>query len=119
MSEEDKDKTEESSGGKGWLNDIIREVTLTGLATFFMTEDKIRDYLKERKFPKELVGLFLEGVTKKKDDFYGLLAKEFGRVLQKIDLTREVSKFLETHTVHFDAKISFERKRKDESDSDG
>jgi len=73
-----------------------------------MTEDSVRSYLKDKKLPKELVSLLLDGIGKKKDDFYGLLAKEFGRVLSKIDLTQEMSKFMEKHKMN--VQISFERK---------
>lgn len=95
---------------RAWWSEAVKEVTLTGLATFFMTEESVRNYLKEKKLPKELVGLVLDSITKKKDDFYGLLANEFGRVLSKIDITKEVSKFMETHDLT--VKVSF-RKKKD------
>ncbi len=93
----------------------MRELTLTGLATFFMTEDSVRGYLREKKFPKELMGLFLDGMNRKKEDFYGLLAKEFGRVLQKIDIAREIERFLEKHDVKIEAKIAFDRKHPQKS----
>ena len=96
---------------KPWFGEMMKELTLTGLATLFMTEDSVRSYLKEKKLPKELVGLVLDSISKKKDDFYGLLANEFGRVLAKIDLTQEMSKFLEKHSVSVEAKISFEPKK--------
>lgn len=112
-SDDDNDNREgqkEAGGDKPWWQEIARELTLTGLATFFMTEDSIRGYLREKKFPKELMGLFLDGVNRKKEDFYGLLAKEFGRVLSKIDMSRELERFLERHKIHFEAKIAFERR---------
>ena len=91
-----------------WWTEAVKEVTLTGLATIFMTEESVRSYLKEKKMPKELVSLVLESITKRKDDFYGLLAKEFGRVLSRIDLSKELSKFLETHEA--DIKVTFRKK---------
>lgn len=111
--EEKKEKTEDprdfdKNTDKPWWSEMMKELTLTGLATVFMTEDSIRSYLKEKKLPKELVGLVLESIGKKKDDFYGLLAKEFGRVLGKIDLSQEITKFMEKHKVN--VQISFERK---------
>lgn len=95
-------------GDKPWWSEMMKELTLTGLATVFMTEDSVRSYLKDKKLPKELVGLVLENIGKKKEDFYGLLAKEFGRVLSKIDLSKEITKFMEKHKVN--VQISFERK---------
>lgn len=108
----DDDKTSERSerDDKRWWAEMMKDVTLTGLSAIFMTEDSVRSYLKDKNLPKELVSQFLEGLTRKKDDFYGLLAKEFGRVLSKMDLSREFAKFLEGHDMHFEAKVSFEPK---------
>lgn len=112
-------ENERASGEKQpWWQDAMRDMTLTGVASFFMSEDGIRRYLKEKNFPKELAGLFLDGVNRRKDDFYGLLAKEFGRVLGKIDLSREMEKFLEKHDVHLETKLSFERKKGIPNDED-
>ena len=97
------------------LSEMMRELTTTGLATFFMTEESVRSYLKDKKFPKELAGLLIDGVSKKKHDLYAMLAIEFGRVLSKIDLSQEVGRFLEKHKIHFEAKISFEPKNERET----
>jgi len=104
---DEKDKEEPS---RAWWSEMARDLTATGLATLFMTEDSVRSLLKEKKLPKELLTPLLEGFGKKKDDFYGLVAKEVGRVLAKIDVSQEVGKFLEKHKVHLEAKISFEPK---------
>jgi hypothetical protein len=108
MTDHEDDDKDQEGGDKPRFTEIMRELALSGLATYFMTEDAIRSYLKEMKLPKELVSLVLEGVTKKKDDFYGLLVKEFGRVLSKVDISREVGKFMEHHRVVVEAKVSFE-----------
>jgi hypothetical protein len=120
MDEEIKDTETESessdaseaagSGRAGRWSEVMKELTLTGLATVFMTEDSVRNYLKDKKLPKELANLVLESIGKKKDDFYGLLAKEFGRVLSRVDISKEVSRFLEQHSVHLEAKVSFTKK---------
>ncbi len=101
---------EEESSKKAWWQEAVKEATLSGLATLFMTEDSIRSMLRDKKFPKEMVGLLLDGMGKKKDDFYGLLVKEVGRVFAKVDLSKEFAKFLETHTVEVSAKLTFAKK---------
>ena len=106
--------SEESLKEKPWWSELMKEVTLTGLATVFMTEEGVRGYLKDKKLPKELVTLLMEGFNKKKDNFYEMCTREFGKVLGKIDLTREFQKFLETHDVHIEGKLSFTRKDKNE-----
>lgn len=102
------DKNSEKLGwGEKW-GEMMKEVTLTGLAAVFMTEDSVRSFLKERMVPKELINALLDNMGKRKEDFYALLATEFGRVLNKIDLSQEITKFMEKHKVN--VSISFERK---------
>ena len=110
--QKDSDKEKATEGGeRRWqLGDVVRELTATGLAALFMTEDTLRNLLKEKNLPKELVSLLLDSFSKRKDDLYGVVAKEFGRVLSKIDLSAEVGRFLEKHKVNLEAKISFEPK---------
>ncbi len=113
MSEEN-EKPEEKSGA--WWADVVKEVTTMGLGTIFMTEEAVRNYLKEKKLPKDVVAGILDSVGKKKDDLYEGMSREFGKVLAKVDISKEVSKFLETHKVHFEARVTFEPK--DGSDAD-
>ena len=47
---------------------------------------------------------------RKKDDMYEGMAKEFGRVLSKVDISKEVARFLETHKVNIEAKLTFDPK---------
>ena len=42
-------KGNEKSGEKPWWSEVMKEMTLTGLATIFMTEDSVRSYLKDKK----------------------------------------------------------------------
>jgi hypothetical protein len=106
MSEKDEPKF--SADDRPRWSEMMREIALGGLATYFMTEDAVRGYLKEMRLPKEVAGAVLDGISKKKDDFYGLLVKEFGKVLAKVDISKEVSKFLELHKVNI--SVSFEPK---------
>lgn len=119
MDEQDEIRDEKpgEAGDKRWWAEMVRDLTATGLATIFMTEDSVRNYLKEKKLPKELIAPLLDGFSKKKDDFYGVVAKEVGRVLSMIDVSSEVGRFLEKHKIHFEAKISFEPKGNADSSS--
>jgi hypothetical protein len=107
MSEEN-DRPDEKSGP--WWTDVVKEVTTMGLGTLFMTEEAVRNYLKDKKLPKEIVTALLENVGKKKEDLYDSVAKEFGRVLSKVDISKEVARFLETHKVSIEARLTFEPK---------
>ncbi len=105
----DSDDRNDESQSRSWA-ELMKELTATGLATIFMTEDSVRNLLKEKKLPKELAALLMETFSKKKEDLYALIAKEFGRVLGKIDISQEIGKFLERHHVQLQVKISFENK---------
>jgi hypothetical protein len=48
---------------------------------------------------------------------YKVFGKEIGAFLSKVDLSKEVSKFLETHRVSFEGKVSFEPKDKTKKES--
>ena len=113
MKEESKESAE-----KQWWSDTIKDLTSTGLATLFMTEDAVRGYLREKKLPKELVTGLLDGMSKKKDDLYGVIGQEIGKVFSKIDFTKEMTKFLENHRVVFNGKISFEPKETQSKEED-
>ena len=107
------DELKGDQSDKPWWNQMMREMALTGLATVFMTEESIRKYVKDRKLPKEAIALLLENLSRKKGDFYGMIGKEFGSMLSKVDFAKEMGKFLEKHRVQIEAKVSFEPKTKD------
>ena len=104
-------KDTEMGADKPWWNSAARELVLTGLATVFMTEESVRKYFKDLKLPKEVIAVLLESLSKKKDDFYNRLAKEFGQVFSKVDFGKEIGRFLETHRIQFEGKVSFEKKK--------
>jgi len=104
-------KNDQGRGGTTGLGDMVRDVAFTALGALFMTEDAVRNQLKDLKLPKEVMSGLLDAILKKKGDFYSLLAREFGSVLQRVDLGKEVSKFLQMHHIHMEAKISFEPKQ--------
>jgi predicted KAP-like P-loop ATPase len=109
MSDQEDDKPSEGSE-KPWWSEAIKDLTSASLATIFMTEESVRGYLREKKLPKEMVGLLLDNMGKRKDDVYKVVGKEIGAFLSKVDLSKEVGRFLETHRVSIEGKISFEAK---------
>lgn len=95
---------------KPWWSEVFKDVTAAGLATLFMTEEGIRGALRDKKLPKEIAALLLEGLSKKKDNLYEMLVKEFGKMLSKIDLQKELQKFLENHEMDIQAKVKFTKR---------
>jgi hypothetical protein len=114
----EEDKKDDASTDRSvprWA-EAMKEVAATGLAALFMTEDTVRSLLREKKLPKELIGQLLDGVAKKKDDLFKGITAEFGKVLSRIDLVKEVEKLLETHDVRVEAKIAFTKRGKTQED---
>ncbi len=103
------DEKDEASD-KPWWSEAVKDLTSAGLATIFMTEESVRNYLREKKLPKEMVGLFLDNMNRRKDDMYKIVGKEIGSFLSKVDLSKEISRFLENHRIHFEGKVAFEPK---------
>ena len=89
------------------IADLVREIAMTGIATVFMTEDTIRSYFKELRLPKEMMSLVLDGIHRKKDDVYGLVANEVHKMFEKFELSSEIAKFLSSHQIQVQAKIQF------------
>ncbi len=104
------DEQKSESSDKPWWSEAIKDLTSAGLATVFMTEESVRGYLREKKYPKEMVGQLLDTMNRRKDDVYKVIGKEVGAFLSKIDLTKEASRFLETHRISFEGKVAFEPK---------
>jgi len=122
MSESQYEKTDEKTETspekeKPWWSEVFKDVTAAGLATLFMTEEGIRGALRDKKLPKEIAALLLEGLSKKKDNLYEMMVKEFGKMLSKIDLQKELQKFLENHEMEIQAKVKFKKRGTHHEDS--
>lgn len=116
MSEDD--FSDKPDGEKPWWAEAVREITAVGLGTVFMTEEAVRGYLKDKKLPKDVVSALLDSVSKKKDDFSRILSREVTKAVSSLDMSKEMRRFLETHDVHVEAKLSFSPKSKESSDED-
>lgn len=110
MSDTNEQIKEESEKEKPWWSEMFKDVTAAGLATLFMTEESLRGALRDKKLPKEIAALVLEGLSKKKDNLYEMLVKEFGKMLAKVDIQKELQKFLESHEIDIQAKVKFKKR---------
>jgi|SRR3989338_6658591 len=101
-----KEKTEEDVIG---LADIAKKAFYTGLGAIFLTEETVRNVLSDVKVPKEAL---VDNIKKAKQDFVHILSREIHNVLSKIDVSKEMQKLLETHSLHIKADIEFKPKQK-------
>ena len=105
-------KPEPSEGETGEiasLTDLAKKAFYTGLGAIFLTEETVRNVLSDVKVPKEAL---VENIKKAKQDFVHILSGEIRNVLSKIDVSKEIQKLLETHSLHIKADIEFKPKQK-------
>lgn len=112
MSEENKKSKEESIDGKvPPLAETLKKVLTAGVSAAFMTEESIRSYLSELKLPKEVLNVLIQGASKSKDEITQKVSKEAIAMIQKIDWTKELSKFAEDHTFKISMEIDIKKKK--------
>ncbi len=106
---EEKPKKEKSEEEIASLTDLAKKAFYTGLGALFLTEETVRNVLSDVKVPKEAL---VDNIKKAKQDFVHILSREIHGVLSKIDFSKEVTKLLETHSLHIKADIEFKPKQK-------
>jgi hypothetical protein len=92
---------------KGGISDTIRKVVATGLSSPFLSEDQLKIYLSGLNLPKEVITQVLKGAQKSKQDLMQRVGSEFSKVIQKIDVVKEIKKALREHKISIKADIEF------------
>ncbi len=100
----------EERAAKGGLGDTLKRLFAVGTAAAFMTEESLRQSLGEMKLPANLIQTILSGASKSKEDLMGKVGTEITKLVSKIDLVKEASKFMETHKFKITAEIEVKRK---------
>ncbi len=104
----DPSKTSPSEGFKRLLS--------AGLSMVMMSEESVREYLKDVKIPKDALGTVLKGATKTKEEIVGKIGNEFTKLIEKIDIMEEITKFLRENKIKVSAEIEFSKKDKSTND---
>lgn len=100
----------------GKLGDILKKVVSTGVTAAFMTEEGVRNLLKDVPLPKDIVGGLLENAKHTKTEFVSSVKNELKSYLEKIDLTREIDKIAEKYDFEVNATIRLKKKQKTEDE---
>ena len=103
---------------KSGLSDILKKVVATGLSSPFLSEEQIRLALSGLNLPKEVVTQVLKGAQKSKQDLMQKVGGELTRLIQKIDIVKELKTALREHKITIHADIEFVPKNKAASDSE-
>lgn len=113
MSEEDDNNDNENPR----LSDILKKVASIGIGAAFMTEDAIRGAIKDIPLPKDIIDGLLDNARKQKSEVISTVKGEFKNYLNKVDPTREIDKILDKYEIRVDAKLTFHRKKSENSDT--
>ncbi len=95
---------------KGGVTELVKKVLAVGIGAAFLTEESIRNAVKEIKLPKEIINALLQGAAKSKDDITNKVTNEVIKIIQKIDFVKEASRFVEDHKFKVSAEIEVIKK---------
>ncbi len=116
----DNDKVElnwEDEDKKTGLSEIVKKIVAGGLSSPFLSEDQLRIYLAGLNLPKEVISQILRGAQKSKQDLVQKVGGEFSKLIQKIDIVKEIKTALREHKISIRADIEFVPKEKPQVDA--
>ncbi|MCJ8276991.1 MAG: hypothetical protein HRT44_09435 [Bdellovibrionales bacterium] len=100
---------------KSGISETVKKLLASGISSAFMSEDQLKQYLQGLNLPKEVLVQVLKGAQKSKDDLMGKVGSEFSKLIQKIDIVKELKNVLQEHKISIQADIEFvPKKKKDE-----
>lgn len=97
---------------KTGISETIKKLLATGMSSAFMSEDQLKQYLQGLNLPKDVLLQVLKGAQKSKDDLMGKVGNEFSKLIQKIDIVKELKSVLREHKISIQADIEFVPKKK-------
>ncbi len=99
-----------AAGQKGGVGEIVKKVLAVGIGAAFLTEESIRNSLKEIKLPKEIIAALIQGAAKSKEEITNRVSNEIIKIISKIDFVKEASRFVEDHKFKVSAEIEVLKK---------
>ncbi|HLT22240.1 MAG TPA: hypothetical protein VKZ84_02315 [Bacteriovoracaceae bacterium] len=94
----------------GKIGDLLKKALATGVSAAFMTEEGVRNLLKDVPLPKDMVSGLLENAKNTKTEFVSSVKNELKSYLEKIDLSREIDKIAEKYDFEVKATIRLKKK---------
>ncbi len=101
----------ETEEQKPSVSEGLKKILTSGISAV-MSEDGVRQYLQELKLPKDALGSLVKGVASAKEEIVSRVGSEFSKLVEKIDLVDELSKFLRENKIKISAEIEFTKKEK-------
>jgi polyhydroxyalkanoate synthesis regulator phasin len=110
MANDEGDKPEKGEPRDPKVTEVLKKILTTGIGAAFMTEEHIRGYVTDLKLPKDVVQFLLQGATKSKEELMNKVGNEVIKIVQKIDIVKEASRFVEEHKFRVTAEIDVIKK---------
>ncbi len=88
------------------IAEIAKKLVAVGVGAAFLTEESIRSALGEVKLPKEILNSLLQNASKTKEVIADQVTKEIVKIISKIDIVKEASRFAEEHKFTITVDIS-------------
>lgn len=86
------------------VTDMVRRMMAVGLSGFFTTEEALRKALGDT-LPKDWIDFAAQQSERTRRDMTEVIARELGRVLDRVDLAEVLAQILEGHAVEVTARI--------------
>ncbi|MBI4040608.1 MAG: hypothetical protein HY390_01945 [Deltaproteobacteria bacterium] len=96
----DKDQKKAEVNEDAKFGDIFKKAFYTGFGALFMTEAAIRSTFSELRLPQDVLKSVLSQAQKGKEEVFAILRSELANVFSKINVSKEMEKFLERHEMH-------------------
>lgn len=112
---DNEDRGNDEKGG-GIIGDTVKKLFTVGVSAAFMTEESVRNYLADLKLPKEILKVVLDGAQKSKDEIVSRVSQEMVKMVDKLDIPKELTKFAQTHKFKISAEVQFIPLDKDEKE---
>lgn len=106
----------ETETQKATVSEGLKKILTSGIAAVLTSEDGVRQYLQDLKLPKDALGSLIKGVAKSKEEIVQRVGNEFSKLVEKIDLVDEITKFLRENKIKVSAEIEFTKKDKSKRD---
>lgn len=114
MSSSDNDD-ENKSNQAPFLSDIAKKIVSIGVGAAFMTEDTVKNVLKDLPLPKEIITGLIQNAKSSKEDLIKSVQEELRNYLKEADYQKIIDNLVENYDIEINAKVNFKKKKSKKS----
>jgi hypothetical protein len=108
----DEDFNWEADTSKAKVSDSVKKILSTGMSAVMMSEEVVRQYLQDVKVPKDVAGTLFKSISKSREELVTRAGNELSKLIGKIDVVDELTKFLRENKIKLSAEVEFTKKDK-------